>query len=56
MTSHMRDIDDEDLTFRACCAPFATLTEPIDLTALEYVVSRIEASSPQIPELMYRYA
>lgn len=35
MTSHMRDIDDEDLTFRACCAPFASLTEPIDLTAVD---------------------
>ncbi|KAH7150004.1 hypothetical protein B0J13DRAFT_549315 [Dactylonectria estremocensis] len=33
MASNLHDIDDEDLTFRACCAPFAALTEPIDLTA-----------------------
>ncbi|KAI5463441.1 hypothetical protein BGZ63DRAFT_381464 [Mariannaea sp. PMI_226] len=35
-TSRPPVIDDEDLTFRSCCAPVTTLTHPVDLAEEEY--------------------
>ncbi|KAH6895589.1 hypothetical protein B0T10DRAFT_478412 [Thelonectria olida] len=39
------NIDDEDLTFRAFCAPIASLTRPIDLTDAEYSDSNLSPRS-----------
>ncbi|KAK7416060.1 hypothetical protein QQZ08_012142 [Neonectria magnoliae] len=35
MASQLHDIDEEGLTFRTCCAPLASLIEPIDLSTLD---------------------
>ncbi|RGP60171.1 mitochondrial repair [Fusarium longipes] len=40
MTSPDMNMDDEDLTVHACCAPIQNLARPIDLSELEYVTPR----------------
>jgi hypothetical protein len=37
MASHDANVDDEDLTIHACCAPITNLARPIDFSELEYV-------------------
>jgi hypothetical protein len=37
MTSRDANIDGEDLTVHACCAPIQNLARPIDFSELEYV-------------------
>lgn len=37
MASHDANIDDEDLTIHACCAPITNLARPIEFSELEYV-------------------
>jgi hypothetical protein len=40
MTPPDANIDDEDLTVHACCAPIQNLARPIDLSELEYVTPK----------------
>lgn len=40
MTSPDANIDDEDLTVHACCAPIQNLVRPIDFSELEYVTPK----------------